>query len=166
MAVERIVQFGLAGVPGPPGETGPTGPAGSSSLGPSVAGVATLDPLVMRINSYNSAQSIGSNVASTGGAAIIVDHLLGNQSSKVVIQCLARATATSKIQTLDAARRIKYLASVWTLFTSGTDIADDTDVVGCVFAITLVTVGATKVLRITGTVAAGYLLAATVNEVW
>lgn len=58
-------------------------------------------------------------------------------SRKVIIECFARNNDGSKLQTLDAARRIKRVGGTPTLVVSGTDIADDTDALGATFTIEL-----------------------------
>lgn len=137
------------------------------AFGTPVSGVVTVDNTAKRVNSYRSSQSIESNVASAGTGVTVLEHVLNNtRSSKVLIQAWTARTTDNKIQTLDAARRVKYYSGAWTLATSGTDVPDDTDAIGTVWTIAIVAIGGGYGIRISAVLATGSYHGATITEVW
>ena len=164
---------GSTGEAGPPGPPGPPGPLGSTGFPTAVAGVVTVDPTAKRIESYRSAQSIEGGVAGTGAAAVILQHAIGARNSRLIFQAWAMGVssgglANDKVQTVDGAKRVKYNPGgiSWTLVASGTDVPDDTDAIGCVFAWSIVNISGTRYVQVTGNVSAAYTMGATITEVW
>ena len=132
MSEPSFVTFGEKGVKGDPGEQGEQGPMGGA---PDVQGNVILDPLTRSIQGPFTRDYV--NRVDVAGAllTILEFSLPANYTGKLVIECKAESADLSKVQTLDAARRVKIVAGSPTLVVSGSDIADDGDALGATFVI-------------------------------
>ena len=131
MSMNLPVTFGEGSI-GEKGDTGPQGPMGGA---PDEYGNVVLDPTTRAILGPFT-REYANRVDVTGALVTILEFALPpSLTGKLVIECKAELADLSKVQTLDAARRVKIVAGTPTLVVSGTDIADDGDALGATFVI-------------------------------
>ena len=126
------VTFGEGSI-GEKGDTGPQGPMGGA---PDEYGNVVLDPATRVITGPFSLEHV-EKITTTGTAQQIFRAYFANaEAAQLVFTFKAQNSDASKVQTLDGVRRVKVSSFVLSATVSGTDIADDADALGAVFAVT------------------------------